>query len=455
MTRVVPAVTLAIALHDVTVVDVRKGQAQPHRTVELRDGRIAGIADAATYRAAKDVRLVPMPGRFLVPGFVEMHAHLWTHPWDEAGAHRSQYDWRATTHVLRLLLAHGVTTVRDPGAPTEPAVQLRAMLAEGRVPGPALVTAGRILSGTAFDSPGFAPVRTAEDVRREIQWQARLRVDLIKVYSGMSPELVAVAIEEAHARGLPVVGHLQRTSWAEAARMGIDGLCHAAPWSGDLLPAAARDAYRGDLFARVHWLRHLDLESAAVKETIRLLAERRIPVDLTLMAMHTKFWGDDPRYTRHPQLARAPEAFAKGWPAARFTARWTAEMYREAQAQWPRLLEFVHRLRDGGVVLTVGTDTPTPWIIPGVSYHEELRLLADAGLTPAEVLRAATWNGAVAVRRDREIGSLEAGKRADIVVLRDDPLRDVAALAAIEWIVQGGRLMAPQEIERGEAATAP
>jgi imidazolonepropionase-like amidohydrolase len=327
-------------------------------------------------------------------------------------------------------------------------VELRALLAERRVLGPTLVTAGRILSGTAFDSPGFAPVRTADEVRREIQWQALLRVDLVKVYSGMAPDLVAVAIEEAHARGLPVVGHLQRTSWAEAVRMGIDGICHAAPWSHDLLPAASREAYRGDLFARVHWMRHLDLESAGVRETIRLMAERGVPVDPTLIAMHTKFWGDDPRYTRHPRLSRAPEAFAKGWPAARFTSGWTPEMYREAQSQWPKLLAFIRRLRDGGVVLTVGTDTPTPWIIPGVSFHEELRLLADAGLTPAQVLRAATWNGAVAVRREREIGSLETGKRADLVVLREDPLRDVAALAAIEWIVHGGRLMTPRELEQ-------
>jgi N-acyl-D-aspartate/D-glutamate deacylase len=77
----------AIALHDVTVVDARTGRAQTHRTVELREGRIAGVAEAATYRAATDVRLVAMPGRFVVPGFVEMHAHLWTHPWDDTGAH--------------------------------------------------------------------------------------------------------------------------------------------------------------------------------------------------------------------------------------------------------------------------------------------------------------------------------------------------------------------------------
>ena len=143
----------------------------------------------------------------------------------------------------------GVTTVRDPGAITADAVLLRRLLREGAVDGPQLFTAGRILIATDFRPPGFAPVQDEASVRDEVRWQARAGVDAIKVYSSMPPDLVAVAIEEAHAHGLPVIGQLQRTTWTEAARMGID-VEHAAPWSAVYVREAERETSAAGMSVR-------------------------------------------------------------------------------------------------------------------------------------------------------------------------------------------------------------
>jgi imidazolonepropionase-like amidohydrolase len=137
--------------------------------------------------------------------------------------------------------------------------------------------------------------------------------------------------------------------------------------------------------------------------------------------------------------------FARGWAKGSFTASWKDEQYRQAQAQWPKALALTKLLFDRGVLLTVGTDTPTPWIIPGVSFHEELRLLADAGIPARDILRMATANGARALGREKEIGALKPGMRADLVVLRANPLADIGNTREIELVIQGGTVHQPQE----------
>lgn len=433
-------------LQHVTVVDVPHGTLLPDRTVEIRGDRIAAVRPAAGYKPPQGARVLDLPGRYVVPGFVEMHAHLFSHPWDEKGELMPRFDREATLEMLRVMLAHGITTVRDPGSETEAAVTLRRMIAEGKVTGPSLLTAGRIVNASSFNPEPFAPVKDEAAIRQEIRWQAAAGVDFIKVYSSMPPELMKVAIEEAHAHGLRVIGHIQRTTWTQAAELGIDAITHGASWSKESLSEADQPGYDQSLFGRVYWLEHLDLKSPAVVSMAETLARRRVTVDPTLIAMHTKFWGNDPRYTRHPQMSLAPEAFRRGWPKGIFTASWTDDQYRQAQARWPKMLALTKLLFDRGVLLTVGTDTPTPWIIPGVSFHEEMALLAEAGIPAKEVLRMATANGARALGKEKSIGAVAAGMRADLVVLRANPLEDIKNTREIEWVVKGGKTHAPRDL---------
>ncbi len=435
-----------LVLNHVAVLNVVRGTVGPDRAIEIESGRIRSVVLAASYHPPRGATVLNLPGRYVTPGFIDMHVHALFPPLDEDGRPMPVFDRDTSLQLLRALLDHGITTIRDPGDATEPIVTVRGMIARGLIYGPEILTAGRILNTGSFRHAIYAPVNSEAEVRAEIDWQAEAGVNFIKVYQDMPPSLVRVAIDEAHKRGLRVIGHVQATTWTEAARMGIDFLCHAAPWSTEYLPPEARRAYHPDMFGRVYWLEHLDLDAPSIRQMISTLVQHNVSVDPTLMAFRTKFWGDDPRYTESPDRAVAPPRLWAGFASRSNTAGWTPEQYAAARAQWPKLLALVKRMFEGGVLLTAGTDTPFPWIIPGVSFHEELRLLVSAGIPVADVLRMATINGARALRKDAEIGTVEAGKRADLVVLNGNPLIDVANTARIDMVLQAGvirRTMSP------------
>jgi cytosine/adenosine deaminase-related metal-dependent hydrolase len=372
--------------------------------------RIVRITDSHEHDGAT---VIDATGRFVYPGFIDMHAHLLLDK-----AKRSDVE-----RHLQLLLEHGVTTIRDPGSRTEAAVTYRRLLESGDLTGPRLLTAGRILNATSFDPEPFVPVRTAEEVKREIAWQKAVGVDFIKLYASMPLDLVKVAIDEAHRQKLPVIGHLQQTTWTEAARLGIDAISHAAPWSAEYLSDDKRAAYPQTLFGRVYWLENVDLQSHGLREMTDALVKGGVAVDLTLIAMHTKFFGDDPRWLESPDNKLAGDLVER-WKVESFTKDWKPEQYAAAKKAWPKLLALTKLLFDRGVLLTVGTDMPTPWIVPGASFHSEMELLASAGIPNTSVLQMATRNAALALRRD-DIGMIRPGAYADLVVLTLDPVKEI------------------------------
>jgi len=148
-----------------------------------------------------------------------------------------------------------------------------------------------------------------------------------------------------------------------------------------------------------------------------------------------------------------PAALVKGFRAGAFTRGWTQAQYMRAHAAWPKLLGWVRTLHQGGVLLTTGTDTPTPWIVPGASLHDEFLLLEEAGIPRADVLRIATRNAAVALRCEAEQGTIERGKLADLVVLGADPLADLHNTRRIEMVIQRGRILPAGDSKVSRAAS--
>jgi imidazolonepropionase-like amidohydrolase len=428
-----------LVLHGATVIDGTGAPPRRGADVVIAAGRIERVTTACEHPPG--ARVVDARGRWILPGFVDVHAHLLEHGRDAEGDIPSRVDWEQVRQHLRLLLRHGVTTVRDPGSETEAAVTLRRLLEEGRLVGPRLRTAGRILNASGFDPEPFQPVLNADDVRREVRWQHAAGVDFVKVYASAPPELVRVAVEEAHGLGLPVIGHLQRTTWAEAAALGVDQIAHGAPWTTDLLPPAARESYPGGLFGRVYWLEHVDPAGPEAAATFAALARHGVVVDPTLIASHTKFFGNQPRWLENPDNALLPAPYVAGWRAGSFTSGWKPQQYAAAQTAWPRMLAFTRAMFEAGVRLAVGTDMPTPWIVPGASFHDELALLRDAGIPARDVLRMATLEGARAAGLAHEVGAVAAGLRADLVVLRADPLVRIENTREIAAVVQAGRLV--------------
>ncbi len=400
--------------------------------------------------------MLDLTGKVVTPGFIDMHYHVTTgamrYRRDSAGRLDSTYDRRLAERLLRVALSRGITTIRDPGAsPIEAALDLREAVDSGRVIGPRILTAGPIISN---------PKLTESAIRAEVAAQAAAGVNYIKLYAGIGPAQLAAAVDEAHRHRKQVIGHLQRTSWTEAALAGIDFLTHGGNWHEDYVVAGRRAEYErlgGTMRARIAWLEWLELiEGGPVDSMIDLLEERRVPVDPTLVAYHTKFWWRDSIYQRDPDVALVPEVLANWKVLGMPTRDWSDAEFDRAQAAWPRMLAFVREMHAEGVLLTAGSDLASPWVIPGVALHQELALLAGAGISNSDVIRIATRNGAEALGVARDFGTVEPGKRADLAVLDADPLADITATRRISYVVLNGTVYRPDDLlADGEPPLAP
>ena len=350
-----------------TLIDGGGGPALPDATIIIENGRIAAAGPSASVVHPPYVRTIDLAGRVVTPGFIDMHYHVTTgamrYRRTAAGALDSTYDRALAERLLKVALSRGITTLRDPGAsPVTEAVSLRNDVRNGRIPGPRIFTAGPILS---------SPRLSTEEIRSSIHDQSKAGVDYIKLYAGVTLPQLRVAVEEAHRHGLKVIGHLQRTSWTDAALSGIDFITHGGSWHDRYVPPFRRDTYAalgGGMRARIAWLEWLEVEGPAVDTMIRALRQHGVSIDPTLVAYHTKFWWRDSLYQHDPDSALVPEVLAN-WRVLRMpTADWTPEEFSRAQGAWPKQLALIRRLHDGGVLLTAGYDLASPWVILGCRF---------------------------------------------------------------------------------------
>ena len=444
----------SFAITHVSLIDGTGSPPRSDMTVIVRAGRIEFVGPSREEPLGPEIPAVDGRGKFLLPGLIDTHAHVTYLNWREEAAApvTGTYDDEVSRASLRLLLAFGITTVRNPGGPTAPAVALRARVGSGEVTGPFILTAGEILNRAPRFDGLTRPVATDADVQREVAAQAAAKVDFVKIYGNLPPDLVSSAIRAAHDRGLKVIGHLQATSWTEAARLGIDAITHGASWSVDELPSDRRERYRkaiaeqGAMRARLQWLDDVRPDGPEIQTMIGEIARRRIPVDPTLIAYATKFEGRAPRFVASPDLRLAPQPMRSSFATLSFVRDWSREDFDHGQRAWPKMEALVRAYHRGGVLLTAGSDEPNSWIVPGPSLHTELELLVEAGLSPLEVLTIATRNGAESLGILNEVGTVSVGKRADLIVLAADPTRNIRNTRAISLVVQDGKRFTPSEL---------
>ena len=451
----------SVVVQNVTVIDGSGGDAKPGQSVLIRDGRIESIEPAASFRVPRGAEIIDGTGRWLMPGLIDMHAHVVLGP-AQIGASGGSMDVTDTTVAswsLRTLLAFGVTTIRDPGGVASLAVAVRDSVARGQLIGPRILTAGDIINHTAF--PGLAEqVRTPDDVRAAVRRQAGLGVDYIKLYTSLDSASVAAGIDEAHRAGKKVIGHLFATSWTEAAGMGIDYLVHSFPLSPKLLTPERRAAWRAWMVRNAgfmfQWHEFYEPESAEADSMIEALVARRIPHDPTLAIFEAIAWGDSARIIDAPDLVHAPPSMLENWRTAfTLSAGFTPADYDRARRTWPLVRRFVKQLHDRGVLLTTGSDANNPWVPAGPSLHREFELLVEAGIPPREVLRMATRNGAEALGILDQTGTVEVGKQADLLLLDANPEVDIASTRSIVWVMRGGTRWIPSDLLAGRAKTRP
>ncbi len=353
--------------------------------------------------------ILNLTGKYVIPGLFDMHAHV-------AGVRKNSYNQDFSENALKMLLDHGITTIRSPAGPTDQSVALKHNVSEGIVKGPEMFTAGILLNTPQIAIPFVEKqVSNEEQAREEVRHQAAAGVDYVKLYVGLPPNLVQAAIEEAHSQGIGVIGHLYMTSWTEAAKMGIDALTHGVPVNPYLLPSGdSREQFLengGGPFDHFLWLDLLDLNSPEINEMINALVENGVPVDPTLSI--------------YEAMLREAEGEAFSDP--------------QNQLRWAKVLQLTKIMHDRGVQILSGSDIPNFGLIPGASLHNELELLVEAGINPLEVMTIATRNGAETLDISNRVGTIESGKEADMIILTSNPIENISNTKRIEAVIVDGR----------------
>jgi hypothetical protein len=375
-------------------------------------------------------------GRWVTPGLIDTHVHV------ELVGRES----------LPLWLALGVTTVRDLGSALDFLVETRRLEQFGPAPGARLLFTGPMIDGDPPTWPALVRVTSdAEAAVAAVDEYLGAGADAIKLYTTLKPHAVRSCIDHIDGR-VPVTGHLGATSASEAMHMGINGLEHAllTPYS-DFAPDDLRVEPGETMMSPGFWPKvargwtKADLTSDRSKRWIDLVAEKDVSFCPTLTVCPGA--GDEPAAG---ELERAPKLVADRY-AEQERMRGSLQVppgYGEnARAARAKLQELVGRVHNAGGRIVSGTDTGAiRSCIPGFALHHELEFLSGAGLSNMDVLRCATSQAAEALRRE-DLGSIAPGKRADLLVLRSNPIDDLAALQDIEQVVQNGVTYEPQALE--------
>ena len=447
-----PAPAADLLIRNARVIDGVSAAPRERVSILVRDGRIAAIGELPE---TPDVPVLDAAGATVLPGLIDSHVHLSVVP----GA-TMRKDPPETLRALRLrhlraYLACGVTTVLDAGSEAEVARELSAALAGG-APGPRVLWLGPPFNPPEGYGDFARPVETLEQVRAHFDVVQSLGAVGIKVMleAGWSPfsslpmhsaEIRREIVQEAARRRLPIYAHATSERDALAALdMGAHGLMHGLLYRDDALsPEFLTRMLRSGAF-QVSTLSVMDglraeFEPARLDDPLLRLT---VPASELATAR-------DPRAGRIHAESRVAQA--AGWlppPARRAAAAYNVSdgAIREAVANARRALAAQHRV---GIPIVAGTDSGNQPIVPylfhGVTTLREIELLGGAGLSPAEAIAAATRTPAGMLGLAQEIGTLEPGKRADLLIVRGDPLADLRELRGVLWTVKDGVAKTPQE----------
>lgn len=412
-----PPAAAPIAITNVSIINVEDGSIQRDMTVLIRDGRVASVAPTDARRSPATLE-VNGRGKFLIPGLWDVHVHL---------------SW-STSSALPVLLANGVTSVRDCGSDLAEVDDWRTRIASGVLAGPRIVRAGPILNGQSFNRYQLV-TGNPDQARGIVRALKQVGVDFIKIHRRVPRDSYFAIVDESRKQGLAIVGHIPMTVTPEEASDAGQRIEHVETlFEGTFTAEDANEP--------LHEAIRRFLNGPADKLFARFV-QNHTPVTPTLAAWvyvvdHPgKSWLDDPRMR---YVARS------GKEEARRAPDFSVPEFADLKLTVAEFREVVGRLNRGGVMLLAGTDTAGNRI-PGFLLHEELAALVDAGLTPLQALQAATRNPVAVLGREGDLGGVRAGKLADLVLLDADPLEDIHNTQRISAVVTGGRLLRRADLD--------
>ena len=414
-----------VALTNARVIDGTGAPAKENQTIVIRGGTIAEVGDAARVKAPDGATIIDLTGKSVIPGLVMVHEHLYypTGPgvYGQAGA-----------SFVRLYLAGGVTTMRTGGNVNGfMDLKLKDLVEKGQAAGPAIDATAPYLNGpNQFQQ--MRDMKDAAEARRHVNYWADMGATSFKAYMQISRDQLRAAVEEVHKRGLKITGHLCSVTYAEAADIGIDNLEHGFLASTDFVADKKPDTCPGQGGGQ-RTIAALDESGEPFKALVKKLIDRKVALTSTLTVFETFTPGRPMPPGLDVLLPQLKEQFERNFER---TSRNQQSAYTTLL---PKAMALERAFARAGGTLIAGTDpTGGGGVVPGFSNQRQLELLVDAGFSPVEAIRIGTLNGATYLGRDARVGSIAAGKQADLVVIDGDPSRTIADVRKVETVFKQG-----------------
>lgn len=432
-----------IAITHVTVIDATGAPPAPDQTVILSGSRITNLGPSAKIKTPKEARVIDAHGKFLIPGLWDMHVHL-------AGV-SADPSWSKQV-FLPLLLANGVTGVRDMGGDLEALLSWKRDVESGALLGPHIVASGPWLAGSGKKSPEQFPVANAEEARAAVRELKQRGADFIKIISLPSREAFLAVADEAKKQELTFVGHVPPVVTAsEASDAGMHGIEHivyselaydCSSREEELRQAAreARAKHDGKALAEIS-LQAIDSYSpekaAALWARFKRNGTWEVPTLASIAAILPPRMPPE-QQAHDPQLEFVTETLRKQWDPRLPDNQMSAEDQKWWTKQFANDYKLAGEMHRAGVTMLAGSDSLDRFVFPGESLHKELTLFVDDGFTPMEALQSATSDAARFLNRENDFGTIAVGKWADLVLLDADPLQNIGNTSKISAVIRGG-----------------
>lgn len=412
-----------VRIRNVRLFDPKTLKLTEPKSVLVFRHQIAAV-EAADSPATPGEVTVDGAGGTLVPGIVEMHGH-------------------ASEDDVILNLAAGITTIRDMGNDNDELLAIMDRIERGESAGSRVVPAGFIEGRSPFSSNNGFVAETQAQAVNAVRWYAARGYPAIKIYNSIKPEWVPAMVAEAHKLGMHVMGHVPAFATADdMMAAGYDELTHINQFVLGWILKPGEDTRNLLRLTALRRLPGLDLDSAPVKRTIDTMVAKKIAIDPT-MVIHETF-----TQARDGQVPPSMAGFLDHMPVGRqrdgkrawvdLSQPGDDAAYRGA---FDKLVEVLKRLNDRGVMIVPGTDMGGGFLL-----HRELELYQKIGMTPAQILKRASFDMAQYLGHDQQLGSIEKGKLADFFLVPGDPTRDLTLLKRASMVVKDGTVYFPSEI---------
>ena len=433
--------TPKVVLTHVRVIDGTGAPAVDDQNVVIEAGKITAIQKGADVPAAEGTTILDLRGYTVMPGIIGMHNHLFYIVRPNLNSQRKFEDPvlvpQMTFSAPRLYLAGGVTTMRTTGSvETYADLNLKHEIDAGHLPGPHIDVTGPYLEGAQSYFIQLPHLNSPDEARQLVDYWADRGVTSFKAYMNITRAALKAAIDAAHKRGIKVTGHLCSVTYKEAVELGIDDLEHGFFVNTQLDPGKKPDVCSDS--AGEYTLAHMEPGSPEAKDLIDTLVKHHIAITSTLPVFEGEGGSGRPPLRQQALDAMTPEArqdffYLRERPASRPAPKIDPAMLFKRDMELERAF-----VAAGGLLIAGPDPTGAGDVLPGFGDQREIELLVEAGFSPVEAIKISTLNGATYLGRQSQIGSIAAGKNADLVVIKGDPSKQIADVENVEIVFKDG-----------------